>query len=218
MSVVTDPDGFYETVELDFIVRRSFAVVALAGVASALPNLVVLYYQLQTEPGSATSLLLIGGALTVVSSLLSVFAFWLIYAGIIHVSAMVMTDGSALSVPEGTFRRLCLLVAWGFVADAIVGLNRTLTTFLTLRQTFSSASLSELNAAVMSASLQNSPAMRMMVGVTVLILIWRWFIWTFAVKHTYETGLRRSVAIAAIPSVISILLTVFVFNADLLGL
>jgi len=218
MSVVVDPDEFYERNKEDLSVRYVLGIVALAGLASSLLGVVILYYQLQITAGPATPLLVTGGVITALANILSVFAFWFVYAVLIHVVAMVVTEGSALSVPQGTFRQLCLFVGCGFIAGIMAGLNKAVATFLTVRNLFAASDLSELNANVLASSLQGATAMRMTVAVTAVIVLWRGFIWVFAVKHTYDVDLRTATVIAAVPSVCSILLTVFVFNARLLGL
>ncbi len=218
MSVVSDPNGFYERGKSGLSVRYVLGIVALAGVASSLSGIVLLYYQLQIVPGAATTLLLTGGVVTLLANVLSVFAFWFVYAVVIHLLAMGITEGSMLSVPEGSFRRLSLFVGCGFLPDVLAGINKAVATFLTVRTAFAGTEPSELDASVLAASLQGATAMRMTVAVTTVILLWRGFIWAFAVKHTYDIELRTAAAIAAVPTLCSVLLTVLVFNARLLGL
>lgn len=216
INLVFDPDEFYGDNKDTLTFRDSLRIVGLAAVVGALSPLIILYYQAQLEPDAATTPIVAGGLITVVGSVLSVFALWFAFSSMIHTIATFSRDRTLFPSFGDDFRQLFILTGFGFVCDLVSNLNNSIATFLTLRGVFSGSSPEELGTGAVAGSLLDSTAMTMTVVVTVLVLIWRWFIWSFAVKHTYGYELKKSVLIAAVPSIVNILLTVFVFNSNLI--
>lgn len=195
--LVTDPDSFFREESEDVSTRAPVTVVSLTAVLSLNGPLVLTYALARAAPRGAGSVFVLSGIVGVLVALLVVFALWFFYSVLLHGLA-------TLSGGDATLRETALLAGWGFVPALVTETNNAILRVFLLDDVLDRMDPSSVSIVELSATISSHPAIRVATLVTAVGLLWSCLIWTFAVKHAHGLTVRRSLAVAAVPTLVGI--------------
>jgi hypothetical protein len=200
-SLFTDPDTFFQRRSENPGLFRPLIIVFLAAIASA-GTLTVLF---QTLSGEVPGIILGIVAVLMFLRFIRQFFAWIVFAIVFYlISIAVDGDGSL----GDTFK----LIGWGFIPQLILGVISTITTYIAVQATEiptfaqnidiqDQQQLSEASSklAEYQSVIDSHLAVRIIVVLSLLFLIWQLVIWVFAVKHARDLTTRGGVISVAIP-------------------
>jgi len=198
--LVTDPDEFFSEAAVRGSILGPVSVVGLAALVNAAASNMLSYWLYSLAPESARDVFLFASIIGSIGGVLSVFASWFIYAGIMHLLA-VYFDG------EGSLRETALLSGWGFIPDIVTGAFQVYLLSVVAEDALGGVELRASNAATVRTAFESHPALTVAPVVTVVGLLWSGLLWSFAIKHVHDLDFGLALRIAAVPTALGIALT-----------
>lgn len=202
LSLITNPDEFFaELKEKDPSLKRPAIIVILLA-------MMVAYYQFKVTMKISTALppdiarfFVVGAYINAISSVIGIFAVWLITAAIMH-GLSAFFDG------RGEFRRTFEFAGYGFL-PSLFGSAVTIPASLSYIE---NAALLKLDVKELAADpevltkaiLSQIPSeyVHSALVLNIAITIWGLLMWCFAVKNAREIDGRKAFVCAAIPTAI----------------
>lgn len=190
-----DPDGFYARQADDLEMRRSVLVVTLTGLATMAGPLYLIERLVSATDQVVAVFYAFGGLFGTFTSGLTILLFWLAY------SILFFLVGRRLG-GVGEFRVVFFLTGFGFLPQFFAGIGSLFALYTVL----SGLTIASDPAALQAQfdAVNGNPTVRTARLVGITFLLWRGFIWTFAVRHALDLDLRRAAVPAAIPTVASV--------------
>lgn len=201
-EIITDPDGFLREQSADVSLRWPVLIVSVAAIANSIAAGALLYGFYRIAPEGTGTIFLFSSFVGFLTAFLSVFASWFIAAAVMHGIA-TMTGG------RGSFRETALLSGWGFLPYALTGAFQGVVVSFAMNDVLAGADLRATEPASLLAALGAHPMLAVAPIVTISGLLWSGLLWTFAIRHVHDLPVDRSVAIAAVPTLAAIALTVY---------
>ncbi|QLC33442.1 YIP1 family protein [Halarchaeum sp. CBA1220] len=191
--LVLDPDAFFRDGAADRLAGAS-AVVGAAGVANTLGAVLLLYWTWGAV-SRAAPLVTMTYVLTIAGTVLGQFAVWVGFAAAFYALSALLGGG-------GSFRRLFTAVGWGFypsIAGGLLSAGAILSRGWGVDFPDSAGSLGPF-----VRSLTSGPLFDVVSLVGVVLLLWNASNWVFAVKHTRDLPLARSLAVVSVPIAVAV--------------
>lgn len=198
LDLLTNPEAFFaERSEEPSLLGPAVVVllVAAIGAVGSYPVLKATVGALPPEAGPLVTVIQVIGA--VVGVVVTVVV-WALYAVAFHAIAAVAFDGN------GRFRDALALVGWGFVPALFGSVVSGVANFLV----FSGVRFPNDPARIQSfvQDLQSRPEFLVAGILGIVFLLWSAFLWTFAVRHAEDIGLREAGLTVAGPVAVALLL------------
>lgn len=202
MKLIADPNRFFEELKYKDV-RLIYPMV----ISTSLATLLTAYqYTLATKvsqalPEELNKFFVIGAYIGMVGSFIGIFAVWLILAVIMH-------GLSAFFSGRGSFRRTFEFVGYGFFPSLIgSAITVPMAAYYIANAEVPEISLITLqqNPDMMKAvvlSLVPKEAIYSNLVINFAVTLWSLTIWSFAIKHAREVGLREAFLCALIPTAI----------------
>ena len=202
LSLITNPDEFFaELKEKDPSLKRPAIIVILLA-------MMVAYYQFKVTMKISTALppdiarfFVVGAYINAISSVIGIFATWLIVAVIMH-GLSAFFDG------RGEFRRTFEFAGYGFL-PSLFGSALTIPMSLSYveKVVMPKVDVAELTAdprILAKAILSQIPAeyLHSTLLLNIAVTIWGLLIWCFAVKNAREIDGQKAFVCATIPTAI----------------
>lgn len=191
LSVLTNPDGYFERAGDDPSLLRPSLVVLAVGVVSALASIPVFQTVQRSMPEETAAFGGVVAVATVVGGFLGVFVFWVIYTVVFHVIATVGFGG------DGSLTDLLAFVGWGYLPGIVSAAVGGVVNYYVFQNVTPPSNPRQVQAFVQSVRSQPEFLVAGIVGIAVLL--WQAFIWTFAVHHSHDTDLRAAAITVGIP-------------------
>lgn len=196
IQIVTDPNGFYQEQKRDYTVFWPAIIVLATGMASIAGPVYVFYRALSVFPQGARVFSIVGGGLSLVSGLFGAFLLWIVHSGVFYYISKIF-GGS------GDFRRVLSFVGWGFLPTLISSLIASVVSISVYAGVSFPKQLTQLRAFLRNIE-QSSPPLRAVTIIGVIFLIWRGYIWVFAIKHGCDIDFKEAVFTVALPVLLGI--------------
>lgn len=126
-------------------------------------------------------------AFGVLVGIVGLFVLWLVYTAVLYA-------GSTVFGGTGTFRRLFLLVGWGYVPMIVGGLVSVGLTYYALQSIPTG-----ISAQAFLAQYRSHPALQISGLASLVVAVWQGFLWVFALKHGREIELKQAVLVVLVP-------------------
>lgn len=191
ITVLTNPDGFFERASDDPSLLWPGLVVLAVGLVSAVASLPVIQAVQSAFPEQAAMIgtfALVGG---VVGGFLGTAVFWVLYTVLFHVIAVVGFGG------EGSLSRLLSFVGWGFLPGIFSAAVGVVVNYVVFQTVTPPTNPEQVQPFVQSVRSQPEFLVAGIVGL--VVLLWQGFIWTFAVSHSHDLDLRSAAITVGIP-------------------
>lgn len=197
-TLLMNPHSFFRNQATRPTATGPVLLVLGTGLITTLSSLIPLYYLTQNMSGGASAFTSVAYLIGSFSGILTIFAVWLINAGVIFLLSTYF-DG------EGPFRRLLLLIGWGYLPNAILGVAAL---FVMWQVTLTTTPPQDLTSAqAYMQQIQNHRYLWVNKLITVVITLWQGFLWVFAVKHARQLDLKQAFICVAVPTALSIAYT-----------
>jgi hypothetical protein len=191
LSVLTNPDGYFEGASDDPSLLAPALVVTAVGLVSAVASLPVFRTVQSALPPDAAGFANVVLAVSVVGGFLAVFVFWVLYTVLFHVIATVGFDGG------GSLSDLLAFVGWGYLPGILNAAVSGVVTYLVYQNVTPPSNPQQVRAFVQSV--RNQPEFLVASVVGIAVLLWQGFVWTFAVHHSHDLDLRAAAITVAVP-------------------
>ncbi|MFC6726331.1 Yip1 family protein [Halobium palmae] len=198
LDLLTNPDDFFERRAADPGYLRPALIVLAAAVFGAVSSVPVMQATLGAIPETAGGLATAFQAIGVIAGLVGAFVRWILYAAAFYAIAKVAFDG------DGGFGATFALTGWGFV-PAILGGALSAVAYFYAAGTLQSPQTPQ-QIAIYTRQLQSHPAVLAVGLLSIVILLWSAFLWTFAVKHVQNLSMRSAAITVAVPTALGVLL------------
>lgn len=198
LDLLTNPDDFFERRALDPGYLRPALIVLAAAVLGAIGGIPVMGATIGAIPDAAGGIATAFQAIGVVAGLVGAFVRWILYAAAFYAIAKVAFDG------DGGFGPTFALVGWGFV-PAVLGSALSAVAYFYAAGSLQSPQTPE-GIATYTQQLQSHPAVLAAGVLSIVILLWSAFLWTFAVKHVQNLSMRSAAITVAAPTAVGVLL------------
>lgn len=195
-DVLRSPRAFFRREVEEPSAREPAVIVGTVALVGAGSRLVVTQMLAANLPEEVRALLF---AVQLAVELVGTFVVWLLYAA-------VFFGISALLGGEGSFRRVALLTAWGFVPRVIASLADFVASTVATRgidpgELDSAADFQEL-----SSQLAAHPAALAASVVGIVMLVWSAYIWVAAMQEARRLDRGEAIVTVAIPVGIALLI------------
>jgi hypothetical protein len=210
-SLLTDPESFFQQRSENPGLLRPLIIVFVAMIASA-AGLLILF---RTLLGEVPSVIAVGLAAPVIGAFIGPFLVWILLTIVFYlISIAVGGDGSL----GDTFK----LAGWGFVPQILSGIISAVATYIALQSvtipqfpqsidfqnTDQIQEVSNTLAEFMLA-LDNQTIVLIASVIGILLLIWQFVIWVFALKHARDLTTRGAIISVGIPVGLYILYSIY---------
>jgi len=113
MQVLIDPREFFENkIKEDPDFKQPLMIIGAMAVISAISAYIIASKLIGNLPSDVASVAQIGAAIGAIFAIISVFIMWLVYSGIFYGISLVLSG-------QGTFKRVCEFVAYGFLPSIL---------------------------------------------------------------------------------------------------
>jgi hypothetical protein len=203
-DLLVNPDGFFRERADDPPALPPIALVLVVGALSGVTAFVSTQYMASAFPDDIRQFALIGAVAGALAAVLFTVLIWVALAGVFHVLSSVLYDA------EGEFRATLLCTGYGYLPRVFGALVGVVTTYLALQAVSvppdptNQAAIREFTRAV-----QNSPYTLVSTLVSVVVLLWQGFVWTFALKHARSLDLREAAVSVGAPVAVLVLINVW---------
>ena len=193
LTLVRDPDRFFEHASDSESLTGPFAMVTLAAVTSVLSTAVVFFRfaeALSSVEKNVISFSLIIG---------SVMGFLMVYLGWLVVSVLLYVLVTRVFKSESSgFRPMFRMAGWAFLPSIPSGLLSAWTSYIVYYGREIPSDPQQLGS--LTSSLSSHPLFMVSRAGAVMFTLWQGFLWLFVVKHTTELDTRRAGIVALVPS------------------
>ncbi len=191
LRLLTNPNRFFKREVESPRVLIPAVIVLIIGIISAIASLPMSRLTDSMLSGSAAGLGQILQAFAVVVSIVIPFVAWVLYALVFHAIASVGFDG------DGDLKTVFSITGWGFAPQIVNAIIAAVVNYYVL----SGVQLPQdpQQAASKLQSLQSQPIFTVLSLLAIAFLLWRAYLWTFGVKHTYDLSLRQAAVTVAVP-------------------
>lgn len=196
LQIVIDPNGFFQEQKHDYTVLGPAIIVLATGIASIAGPVYVFYRALSVFPQGAKVFSIVGGGLSLISGLFGAFLLWIVHSGVFYYISKIF-GGS------GDFRCILSFVGWGFLPTLISSMIASAVSIFVYAGVSFPEQLTQIQAFLRNVE-QSSPALRAVTLLGVIFLIWRGYIWVFAIKHACEIDNKEAVLTVVFPVLLGI--------------
>jgi hypothetical protein len=192
LDVLFSPDRFFRERADDPGLVGPLLVVSLVGVLGAVAAYPASQAIADALPPEAQGFGAIATASGVIGAFVGPFVVWILFAGVFHGLSAVLYDG------EGPFRDTFALTGWGFVPAILTGVVGVVVAFLvwpSVTLDFSDPARAQQAA----QEIQQRPAFLVSSIVALVVLLWRWLLWTFAIQHGRGLSVREAAITVGLP-------------------
>lgn len=198
-DIFTDPDRFFSRKTTEGGFKGALAVVLAAAISNALSNFATML-QLQTQaPQGAGGVIIVGQLVGSVVAVLGILVTWVVFAGLFHLISIYF-DG------DGQFREVVRLTGYGFVPFIFMGVISGVINFFVYQGVSLPRSPEGITTFVQQT--QSGPLFVLLSVISIVFVVWRGFLWMFAVKYARGLTIRQAAITVGIPVGISILASV----------
>jgi len=201
IQIVTDPNGFFQEQRNDYTVFWPAIIVLATGIASIVGPVYVFYRALSVFPQGARVFSIVGGGLSLVSGLFGAFLLWIVHSGAFYLISNIFAG-------SGNFRRVLSFVGWGFLPTLISSMIASAVSIFVYAGVSFPEQLTHVQAFLRNVE-QSSPALHAVTLIGIIFLIWRGYIWVFAIKHACEIDIKEAILTVALPVLLGIALSVY---------
>lgn len=202
LSLLTDPDGFFERRTPNPSLKGPILVVAAIAAVDALASVLQFRFLSQIFEGAGVT----GGLATALQAftfafvLVGPFAIWLLYAGVFHGISLVF-DG------EGEFSTTLAFVGWGLLPSVLGSIAGAAINFyrFNVREYEVPAEMTPQATGEFMQSLQTGPLVALTAALGIVFTLWSAFLWTFGLKHARNLSLKQAALTVAVPVLLSLL-------------
>lgn len=185
--VVFDPDRFFSERAGEPTLSTPIALVFGLIVVNTLNTALMLSYVEFDQQPMAESMAAIANVFGMIVGIIGVFVLWLVYTAVLYA-------GSAVFGGSGSFRRLFMLVGWGYVPQLVGGVISLALSWYALQSV-----PTNLTAETFLQQYRSHAALQAATAVNLLMVIWQGFIWTFAVRYSRDIALKHAAVVAFVP-------------------
>lgn len=198
LDLLFDPDSFFERRAADPSLLPPALLVLLVGVIGAVGSIPVLQATMSALPAEAGPFVTVIQAVGAIVGLVVTLVVWALYGVAFHVIAAVVFDG------QGSVRDTIALVGWGYFPALFGTIASAVVNFLVFSGVRFPTDPNRIQGFV--RELQNRPEFLVAGLLGVVFLLWSAFLWTFAVRHVQQVGLREAALSVAGPVALALLL------------
>ncbi len=189
MQVLIDPQKFFENkIKEDPDFKQPLMIIGIMAVISAVSAYIIASKLIGNLPSDMASVAQIGAAIGAIFAIISVFIMWLVYSGIFYGISLVLSG-------QGTFKRVCEFVAYGFLPSI---LGSVLSLVLTSKA-YSSLDLSVQDPALLEKAMFSDPYIMASTVIGILLTLWSANIWVFAMMHARNLTVKNALITVGVP-------------------
>lgn len=189
MQVLTNPREFFENkIKEDPDFKQPLMIIGAMAVISAISAYIIASKLIGNLPSDMASVAQIGAAIGAIFAIISVFIMWLVYSGIFYGISLVLSG-------QGTFKRVCEFVAYGFLPSI---LGSVLSLVLTSKA-YSSLDLSVQDPALLEKAMFSDPYIMASTVIGILLTLWSANIWIFAMMHARNLTVKNALITVGVP-------------------
>lgn len=189
MQVLTNPREFFENkIKEDPDFKQPLMIIGAMAVISAISAYIIASKLIGNLPSDMASVAQIGAAIGAIFAIISVFIMWLVYSGIFYGISLVLSG-------QGTFKRVCEFVAYGFLPSI---LGSVLSLVLTSKA-YSSLDLSVQDPALLEKAMFSDPYIMASTVIGILLTLWSANIWVFAMMHARNLTVKNALITVGVP-------------------
>lgn len=201
-TVLTDPRTFFRERADDPSLKGPALVVTAIGVLTAF----ALVFQYRTFvqlfegiEGASDTVIQVILAVTFLTTLVSPFIIWLLYAGAFHAISVVF-DG------DGEFSDTLALVGWGFVPSVLNALASVVLEFyrFEIRGVDVPSDLNPESMGEFTAQIQEGPVVALSALLAIAFTLWSAYLWVLAMEYARDLSTRNAVLTIALPVLVGI--------------
>lgn len=190
IEIVTNPDSFFrkrsENPKFLYPLLIVFTV-AVLNIISSLINaqpLIQMYGSGQSSLAAMVSVF--GGFLTAGITI----GFWIIFSGLFYMISGVFEN-------EGTFKDLVKLCGWGYLPDVLLSLITIAISYIVIQSVVVPQDLQMIQE--FSRQVQAHPLSKAEGVISIVFIVWRGTLWSFAVKHVRGLSTRQALLTISVP-------------------
>ncbi|RLM34413.1 YIP1 family protein [Haloarcula sp. Atlit-120R] len=198
-ELIYDPDEFFNSQASSVSFRGPILIILMAAVTNLITPLIIIYRIATAAPQEVRSFVMFIGFLGGISGLFSIFIMWSLTSIFFHTAASYLNY-------SGSLRETALLSGWGFFPQVLTGAYSAGMTHYVTGQIFTPENVNQEQLQLLITSVVRNPASSWISFISILGVLWSFFLWTLAVKNYYGMSLKRSAIISGIPSLVIILL------------
>jgi hypothetical protein len=193
LTVLTNPDRFFDRASDDPSLLPALGVVLVVGVVGAIAA--VPFFQLfqQMLPEEASGFSSIIAVFSIAGAFIGALIGWVVLTAVFHAISAVAFDG------EGDFSTNLAYVGWGHMPGIIGGVISAALNFYGLQNITPPSNIEPQQMQGWIQSIQSDPIFQVATGVGIVFLLWQGFLWTFAVKHARNLTLREAAITVGVP-------------------
>lgn len=198
LQLLTNPNHFFKReVESPRILVPALIVLVI-GIVNAIGSLPMSQLTNSILSGPASGFGQIIQAFSVIVAVIVPFVVWVLYAAVFHAVASVGFDGG------GDLKTVFSITGWGFAPQIVNAIIVAGVKFYV----YSGVQVSQdpQQAASQLQSLQSQPIFTVVALLGIAFLLWRAYLWTFGLKHTYDLSFRQAAITVAVPVAIAFLI------------
>ena len=189
MQILINPREFFENkIKEDPDFKQPLMIIGAMAVISAISAYIIASKLIGNLPSDVASVAQIGAAIGAIFAIISVFIMWLIYSGIFYGISLVLNG-------QGTFKRVCEFVAYGFLPSI---LGSVLSLVLTSKA-YSSLDLSVQDPALLEKAMFSDPYIMASTVIGILLTLWSANIWVFAMMHARNLTVKNALITVGVP-------------------
>lgn len=193
-DLLVNPDSFFRERAEDPPALPPLAIVAVVALIGGVSAFLVTQQVSVSLPDEAQQFALIGAVVGAVIAVLVTAVIWVVTAGVAHAVSGFLYE------TDGDLKDTLLCTGYGYaprILGAAVGVVATYLAYQTVpvpADATNQQAIQEFSRAVAS-----SPYTLVSSVVTLVVLVWQWFLWSFALKHVRSLTLREGAISAGVP-------------------
>lgn len=192
LDVLFSPDRFFRERADDPGLVGPLLVVSLVGLLGAVAAYPASQAIADALPAEARGFGTIATVTGLIGAFVGPFVVWILFAAVFHGLSAVLYDG------EGSFRDTFALTGWGFVPAILTGVVGIVVAFLVWPSvTFDFSDPARAQQA--AQEIRQRPEFLVSSAVGLVVLLWRWLLWTFAIQHGRGLSVREAAVTVGIP-------------------
>lgn len=192
LDVLFSPDRFFRERAEDPELVGPFLVVSLVGVLGAVAAYPASQAITNALPPEVQGFGAIATASGLIGAFVGPFVIWILFAAVFHGLSAVLYDA------DGSFRDTFALTGWGFVPailTAAVGVVIAFLVWPSVTLDFSDPARAQQAA----RQIRQRPEFLVSSLVGLVVLVWRWLLWTFAIQHGRGLSFREAAISVGVP-------------------
>jgi|GEM_PF-2147069 len=193
-DLLVNPDAFFRERAEDPPALPPLAIVAVVALIGGVSAFLVTQQISASFPDDVRQFALIGAVVGGVFAVLVTAVIWVVTSGVAHAVSGFLYD------TEGDFKDTLLCTGYGYaprILGAAVGVAATYLAYQTVPVPTDATNQQAIQE--FSRAVSNSPYTLVSSVVSVVVLVWQWFLWSFALKHVRNLTLREGAISAGVP-------------------